>query len=489
MTLQSTRLAPEGLVDEELISALEEIGYHARGERTSRETVTWFDTHDGALQRTGWYLARRPDAGTWTLWLDDGTSRGEAGSAEPPEGSGPIGLLLSARLRGKARCPSLRATLERSSRTVETLTAAPLEVVVQRWVFSPPFAREPNAVSVEVGIDAAAVDPAAGDYLMALLERRLGLTPAAENPGARAMALLCLSPPGGPPPLSTVPTAADTVGEAAARILHAQAWKMQANRDGAIQDIDHEYIHDLRVATRRARFALHLFVDVLGRPLSDEIRGELSWVARSLGPLRDVDVLSERLPILLARVEADVGDSAAIVRVLGARRTEVRKAVVECLTSSRCDSTIHALSSIEPPPPDSVDEAPLTLAAFAHRRVARALARIRSHVGTRAEILGPAQLHALRILFKRLRYTCEYFSSVCDVSALIEASTAFQDQLGRYQDGAAAIDFLMSLPRRGTSLMLGALVQVYRESRERAREKFLRLWQTRGEQLVRWKPR
>jgi CHAD domain-containing protein len=487
MILRSSRLAPEGLADDALASVLGELGYRARGPRRSTENVTWFDTHDGALARAGCHLALRRESGIWELRLDDGRFLSEPGGEDPPEGSGPIGLLLSARLRSKARCPSLRAVLEESRWRVGSLAAAPLEVGVQRWTFSPPFAVDPVVPSIEVGIASTAGDLAAGDYLMALIEKRLALLPSAGNPGALGLRLLQLQPPGGPPPLDAVPNSLDTVAEAAARILRAQAWKMRVNRDGAVQDIDSEYIHDLRVATRRARFALHLFVDIFGRPLCDELRGELSWVARTLGPMRDIDVLRERLPSLLARVEANGDDSAFLARVLGARRAEERKGVVACLGSERYEHLVHTLESMEPPGPDTMDAVPLSVVAFAHRRVARALSRIRAHVGSRAEILEPAQLHGLRILFKRLRYTCEFFSSVCDVSVLIEASTAFQDQLGRYQDGAAAIEFLSSLPKRDASLLLGAMIQVYRESRGRARERFLRLWKMRGDQLVRWK--
>ena len=484
MTLRSARVAPGGLSETALASSLEGLGYRTRALRVSTAEVTWYDTHDGALGRAGCSLALNAGSGTWTLGLDDGTLLSEPGGARPPEGPGPIGLQLSARLRRSPRCPCLRASLEQSRWTVESLTAAPFEIALQSWNYSPPFADDPRVQSLLLGIGTTSGDPAAADYLMALLEKRLGLVAAAEDPGIRGARLLALSPPGGPPPPSTVPTASDTVAEAAVRVLRAQAWKMKANREGAILDIDPEYVHDLRVATRRARFALNLFVDAFGQPLSDELRGELAWVARTLGPLRDVDVLGERLPALLARVEADAADAAALGRLLAARRDEVRRGVVECLSSDRCERLVHALSSVEPHT-DVVP--PLSVASFAHRRVARALTRIRAHVGSRAEVLVPAELHVLRILFKRLRYTCEFFASVCELAELIEASTAFQDQLGRYQDAVTAMDFVASLPRRGPSLVPGALIQVYREARERARAKFLRLWKMRGEQLVRWR--
>jgi len=111
--------------------------------------------------------------------------------------------------------------------------------------------------------------------------------------------------------------------------------------------------------------------------------------------------------------------------------------------------------------------------------------------------IGPdspaADLHRLRILFKRLRYTCEFFREafsdpISEEDALadyVRAMVRFQDCLGEHQDAVVAItriqDLAKDMVRRGTlapeRLMdLGGLVQVQREIARKRRGRLRKLW-------------
>nr|MCU0254842.1 CHAD domain-containing protein [Acidobacteriota bacterium] len=102
-----------------------------------------------------------------------------------------------------------------------------------------------------------------------------------------------------------------------------------------------------------------------------------------------------------------------------------------------------------------------------------------------------ADLHALRILFKGLRYTCEFFIELLteEERKLIRALVELQDCLGEHQDAVVAQAELEALiaqrvaARAGAAelLALGGLVQVQRERRAERRAKFDALWKkTRG---------
>ena len=54
-------------------------------------------------------------------------------------------------------------------------------------------------------------------------------------------------------------------------------------------------VHQARVATRRIRSDLRTFRSLLEPRWRDELRGELGWLGRELGGVRDCDVLGERL--------------------------------------------------------------------------------------------------------------------------------------------------------------------------------------------------
>lgn len=58
---------------------------------------------------------------------------------------------------------------------------------------------------------------------------------------------------------------------------------------------DPEELHQMRVAVRRMRATLKAARPLLERAWADDLRVELGWVGRALGPVRDADVLIERL--------------------------------------------------------------------------------------------------------------------------------------------------------------------------------------------------
>ncbi|MGA9750724.1 MAG: CHAD domain-containing protein, partial [Acidobacteriota bacterium] len=99
----------------------------------------------------------------------------------------------------------------------------------------------------------------------------------------------------------------------------------------------------------------------------------------------------------------------------------------------------------------------------------------------------PAKLHRLRILFKRLRYTCEFFRDAFPeaLPALIEAMVRFQDCLGEHQDAVVAMARIQDLARQLVArgriapeelLDLGGLIQVHREVARDRRARLAGLW-------------
>jgi CHAD domain-containing protein len=105
----------------------------------------------------------------------------------------------------------------------------------------------------------------------------------------------------------------------------------------------------------------------------------------------------------------------------------------------------------------------------------------------------PADLHRLRIVFKRLRYACEFFSEAFldpvsgadPLADYIRAMTRFQDCLGEHQDAVTAMARIQGLAAAAAQrsilaperlLDLGALIQVQREIARDRRERLAKLW-------------
>jgi CHAD domain-containing protein len=62
---------------------------------------------------------------------------------------------------------------------------------------------------------------------------------------------------------------------------------------------DPEDVHWFRVATRKLRSELRTFRPLLGDAQMSSLRAELRWLGGKVGPVRDADVLAERLAATL----------------------------------------------------------------------------------------------------------------------------------------------------------------------------------------------
>ena len=257
---------------------------------------------------------------------------------------------------------------------------------------------------------------------------------------------------------------------------------MKANTPGAVRNLDPEFVHDLRVATRRARFACRLFAGMLGTEKRDRLRLELSWIAGLLGGVRDLDVLKARVESHIDRIGPEQASPAAVVSVLEQRLRQRREQLVSALVSERYTALLGLLSSAVPSP-SSVESAQ----EFSERRIGKSLAKLAPWIQRRPEDLSPEELHRLRILFKRLRYTTEFFRPILgqDAALLVRECVAYQDCLGMHQDARVALEVLTGLAQEPAIsdyplrlLSLGALIQVERDTMAVQRERFRTLWGT-----------
>jgi len=332
-------------------------------------------------------------------------------------------------------------------------------------------------------------------HLATYLRDRLGLSTEPADLCRAALRLLNVPEPGAPLPASLRIHLGDRLTLAARKIVGQQVLKMKANVQGTLEDLDPEYLHDLRVASRRLRSALRLFAAELGARRSESLRVQLGWIARQLGSVRDLDVF-----ILNLRDQAGrLGEGGAVAEVLadalGSHRQPERAALEAALPSRRFRPLLHrldALAASTPPrtvrgvPSASVaDEAP-ALIKKAQKRVLR--------LGRAIIPDAPAAaLHRLRILFKRLRYACEFFREAYadpateqdPLADYIEAMVRFQDCLGEHQDAVVAIGRIQELAndmvREGALspdqlLNLGGLIQVQREIAKDRRDRLAKLW-------------
>ncbi|KZE85143.1 hypothetical protein AWB61_21150 [Chromobacterium sp. F49] len=218
----------------------------------------------------------------------------------------------------------------------------------------------------------------------------------------------------------------------AGRVVTAACLRhFQANLAGAKAGVDHECLHQARVALRRLRCARKIFSarDADG----DAAAADLKWLAGQLGQARDLDVL---LVEALPAAEAAAGGGAGLGKLrqaLAQRSERCRREAQAALESACCE---RLLSSCRHP---QLEDADAKLRRFA-RRILRRRRRGLRRLAERWRTLDPEQLHQLRKQAKALRYAAEFFAPLFDAGAAARylfRLQRVQDLLGAIHDAAA----------------------------------------------------
>ncbi|MGA2641552.1 MAG: CHAD domain-containing protein [Spirochaetia bacterium] len=471
--------APDDLSGGLPFSALAAMGYTAttRGELTDH--LIFFDTHDGAFLKQGLTVVHSRTSEAWRLCEGEHVRVQQNGplSALPREGG--LASALHSVTSIVPSVPFLEAGLVETEYRIGGFVAHLLRIRAQQWTFLVPL-EEPDPRTI---LRLVVTGPSTGcAYFSSLLQARLGFRLTPGPLVERGLSLQGVSAPGAPIPGEFWVSLGDTVGGACRRILQGEAWKMRANLRGAVHDLDPEFVHDLRVATRRARSALRLFSNVLDSGDGKSLADDLAWIARLLGATRDLDVFLSRLEEQFGMAEADPGFREIVRERLHARRVGALSGLVEAMRSERFAGLLHRLES------SGVVESTQPAWRFARARIDKAFTKLAPWIDRPPESLAPADLHRVRILFKRLRYMCEFFRPLLgdEAGSLIGSFVGFQDCLGLHQDAVTALHmlsgFLGELPHDGRSegflLSMGAMLQVQRDIQRAQRETFARRWKS-----------
>jgi len=238
----------------------------------------------------------------------------------------------------------------------------------------------------------------------------------------------------------------DTMAEAGRKILLRELVRMLQHEQGSRSGDDIEDVHDMRVAIRRTRSAMRLLKPYLkGKAIRPYNRGlrHLGWV---LGEVRDLDVMIENLKTYQTALDAEAAAAfQLVIDELDQRRALARDALNEYLDAKAYRRFIRDYSDfLTQPMREGRHAANGAVAPYQVRHVLPAmiydrLAAVRAYDTVLPEA-NAGTLHALRIEFKRLRYTLSLFSDVLGSSAeeFVDTIKAIQDHLGHLNDSSVA---------------------------------------------------
>jgi CHAD domain-containing protein len=209
-------------------------------------------------------------------------------------------------------------------------------------------------------------------------------------------------------------------------------------------------VHQMRVASRRARSALHAFGCVIEWEATRPLCVELKWLATALGQARDAEVLLGRLASGLAAIRPDlvVGPiQADITAHFTAELAQARNSVLRALDGRRYLGLLDDLDGLLANPPLTPLVQHSAAAALArpvrhtHRRLQRALGAVPAAEDRDAAI------HEARKAAKRARYAAEAAVPALGAKAQRQAAWAKQLQqlLGDHHDSVVARTVLLNL--------------------------------------------
>jgi triphosphatase len=177
-------------------------------------------------------------------------------------------------------------------------------------------------------------------------------------------------------------------------------------------------LHQMRVALRRLRAAMSLFSAIASDDRIDAIKTELRWLARELGPARDLDTLILEVVTPLRKRHRNEPGLTSISQMFSRKRLKLYHQVQAAVQSARFQTLVLDTAEwIEAGPWSSSEdvskrthrEMPIEL--YAAEQLSRRCKKIRRR-GRRIGHLNSEQLHRLRIQVKKARYATEFFSSV-----------------------------------------------------------------------------
>lgn len=293
----------------------------------------------------------------------------------------------------------------------------------------------------------------------------------------------------------------DSLAEAGRKVMLFQFAEMLRHEEGTRLGADIEDLHKMRVATRRLRAAFDVFAQAYKpKVVKTHLKG-LRLTGRLLGRVRDLDVFLEKANRYLADLPPEAGEGLApLLDAWREERQAARQAMLSHLDSMDYLAFKRSFNLFLQTPgagvaafggkEDDVIPSPRLVREVAPILIYTRLANVRAF-DTILPNASLDQLHALRIEFKKLRYTLEYFHEVLGSEAgeVIGEIRRIQDHLGDLNDARVACQLLtaflenwerqqMALPlneRQNPEAIVAYLAYQHAE-RHRLLTTFLQIW-------------
>ena len=270
-------------------------------------------------------------------------------------------------------------------------------------------------------------------------------------------------------------------------VLSELADTIAANWQGTVEQLDPEFLHDLRVAVRRTRTVLAEGKSVLPPAIARRAEEGFGWLGTVTGPARDLDVQLINWTTDISPVPGDFVAALEPVHLLLERRSQsAHDSLTRALESAEATELMKSAEMWwrEPALDDSPGlNADRPLGKIVTKRIARRHANLVSRGRMIYPDTTPEQVHDLRKDAKRLRYLLECFAGLLQDAprkAFVRRLKAFQDNLGEHHDAALHVAALRAISQElhfgrassETMLAIGQLIAQLDQRRIASRLEF-----------------
>lgn len=342
------------------------------------------------------------------------------------------------------------ASTTRGRKQVETTPLALLsldEIRIRQHAEGEVLAR---AYEIEVelapGVDVAELQVLADRFIDAY-----ALTPSKESKLERALAILSRHPIDSPENWQGLHPEMH-MGEACRIIWHEQFMKLLLNEAGVRYSDDSEYVHDARVAIRRARAAARIYHGYFKPKAIRRHMQQLRKTARLLGAVRDMDVAIAKLERYQQKTKRkNQADLQETLNQWRSRRTAAFTALIDWLDSKRyarfvtdflvfCRTPGAGIVDMQPQPGEEVT--PFQVRHVAPTMLVANFERVRAYDVwfDQSDAVPVETLHRLRIECKYLRYNLEFMTGLLgsESAEVIDLLRKLQDDLGDLNDAVVS---------------------------------------------------
>ncbi len=275
--------------------------------------------------------------------------------------------------------------------------------------------------------------------------------------------------------------------------------------EGALQGVDIEHVHKMRVASRRLRNALDLFKDCLSAKQAKKWRDKIRRVTHVLGDARDTDVQIQMINTLYEEdldTQYKPGYRRLLLR-LKQRRVKYQAKIEKVFEKLSEKESFLKMQAYFRKTAEKSQNNYLYTPALYQKAFDAINSRLADFLDLQAHLETPEdakKLHALRIAGKNLRYTMEIFAPLYQDTLIpyIDIMKQIQDSLGEIHDDDIWITWLPKFIKKEKERIedyfgntgplkrllpgLEHLMEDRQTNRDKKIERFANLWQEIEEQ-------